>query len=115
MPSSFISEPITPIDGSFDTMAMARGEPGLPHRFRWRKEEFLIIEVLEQWKDHGDCAHGSGERYVRKHGYRVRVADGTIFRLHFQRSFGRGKFRTKDRWSVHSMEWDCAPAPPSAS
>ncbi len=82
------------------------GEPGLPRVFRWRKKEWLIVEVLESWKEHGDCAHGSGERYVRKHVYRVRTNAGPILRLYFQRSFGRGKFRIKSRWWVHSIEED---------
>jgi hypothetical protein len=102
--SSFVSEPITPIGTSFDPAGMAMGEPGLPHQFRWRKKEFAVTEVLEKWKEHGDCAHGSGERYVRRHGYRVRTTDGTVFRLYFQRSFGRGKFQMKSRWWIQSIE-----------
>jgi phosphoribosylglycinamide formyltransferase-1 len=104
MPSSFVSEPITPLDGSFDTAMMARGEPGLPHRFRWRKKEWAVAEILEQWKEYGDCAHGSGERYVRKHGYRIRTTEGLVLRLNFQRSWGRAKFRTASRWRIYSME-----------
>ena len=107
MPTSFISEPIEPVDASFDAAGMARGEPGLPRMFRWRDKEFLVAEVLEQWKDHGDCRNGSGERYVRKHGYRVRTTEGAIFRLYFQRSVGRGKIRGTQRWWIHSIE-DCA-------
>ncbi len=104
MPSSFVSEPITPVDGSFDTDGMACGEPGLPHQFSWRKQTFTVAEVLERWKEHGNCAHGSGERYVRKHGFRVRTTDGTLFQLYFQRSFGRAKFRTANRWWIYSVE-----------
>ena len=48
MSTSFISEPIGPVDGSFDTSGMARGEPGLPQKFRWREKEFIVSEVLEQ-------------------------------------------------------------------
>jgi len=100
---SFVSEPITPVGASFDTSGMARGEPGLPQKFRWRKKEFTVAEVLERWKEHGDCAHGSGERYVRKHGYLVRTTDGSVIRLYFQRSFGRGKI-AKTRWWMQSIE-----------
>jgi hypothetical protein len=104
MSSSFVSEPITPVDSSFDTGAMARGEPGLPRKFRWRKKEYAVTEVLETWKDYGDCTHGSGERYVRKHGYRLRTIDGTILSIYFIRTFGRGKFRIKSRWWIQSIE-----------
>jgi phosphoribosylglycinamide formyltransferase-1 len=102
--SFFISEPIVPVEASFDTGGMARGEPGLPRKFRWRKKEFVVAEVLERWKEHGDCRHGSGERYVRKHGYRVRTTDGAVFRIYFQRSQGRGKLSGKSRWWIHSIE-----------
>jgi hypothetical protein len=104
MPHSFISEPILPVEASFDTGGMARGEPGLPQKFRWRKKEFMVAEVLEQWKEHGDCRHGSGERYVRKHGYRVRTTEGVVFRIYFQRSVGRGKLPAKSRWWIQSIE-----------
>jgi len=104
MPSSFISEPILPVEASFDTSGMARGEPGLPRKFRWRQKEFMVEEVLEQWKEHGDCRHGSGERYVRKHGYRVRTTDGAVMKLYFQRSAGRGKLPITSRWRIQSIE-----------
>jgi hypothetical protein len=104
MAAVFVSEPITPLRGSFDTALMARGEPGLPHRFRWRKKEWQVAAILEQWKEHGDCAHGSGERYVRKHVYRVGTVEGPVLRIYFQRSFGRGRFQRKGRWRVHSIE-----------
>lgn len=104
MARSFISEPITPLDASFDTTMMAQGEPGLPHHFRWRKKDWSVVEVLEHWKEHGNCTHGSDERYVRKHGFRVRTTEGPVFTLYFQRSFGRAKFRTTSRWWIYSME-----------
>ena len=113
MPRSFVSEPILPVEASFDTGGMARGEPGLPQKFRWRKKEFIVAEVLERWKEHGDCRHGSGERYVRKHGYRVRTTEGDVFRIYFQRGVGRGKLPAKSRWWIHSIE-GCAGDVPQA-
>lgn len=104
MRASFVSETLTPLEASFDTDMMARGEPGLPHKFRWRTKEWEVAEVLESWKEHGDCSNGSGERYLRKHVHRVRMTNGWVLRLYCQRSFGRGKFRIKSRWWVHSIE-----------
>jgi phosphoribosylglycinamide formyltransferase-1 len=104
MPAEFVSEPITPLEASFDAAGMARGEPGLPQQFRWRKKVYLVVQVLEQGKEHGNCRHGSGERYVRRHTYRVRTADGTLFQLYFQRSFGRGRLQARRRWWVRSVE-----------
>jgi hypothetical protein len=83
---------------------MARGEPGLPQKFRWRNAEYTVAEVLEQGKDHGDCRHGSGERYVRRHSYRIRTTDGTVMNLYFQRSAGRGKLSPNTRWRIQSVE-----------
>jgi phosphoribosylglycinamide formyltransferase-1 len=81
----FVSELIVPVEGAFDTAAMATGEPGLPRRFRWRDEEYQVAEVLEKRKTTGPCSHGSGERYVRKHWFRVLMADGTEMEIYFDR------------------------------
>jgi hypothetical protein len=101
---SFVSEPITVLNCSFDTAGMACGEPGLPQQFRWRKTDYTVADVLEKWKEHGDCSNGSGERYVRRHAYRVRATDGTVLNLYCIRSFGRGKAQTKSRWWLRSVE-----------
>jgi hypothetical protein len=113
MATSFVSEPIVPVAGTFDAAGMSRGEPGLPGKFHWRGKEIIVAQQLERWKDHGDCRHGSGERYVRRHGYRVRIGDGSILRLYFQRSVGRGKLSPRARWWLHSIE-SCAAAVPQA-
>lgn len=103
MAISFVSEALKPVGVTFDTSAMARGEPGLPRKFRWRKRELEVAEVLETWRDYGDCTHGSGERYLRKHGFRVRTADGLVLKIFFQRSFGRSKSPAA-RWWLLSVE-----------
>jgi hypothetical protein len=110
MGSSYVSEPIVPLGTSFDTAGMARGEPGLPHKFRWREREFVVAEVLARGKGHGDCRNGSGERYVRRHRYRVRTTDGTIMNLYFQRSTGRGRLPAA-RWRIQSVESAGMPLP----
>ena len=104
MKTLFVSEPLVPLDASFDTNLMARGEPGVPQKFRWRNKEWTVAAILESRREYGDCRHGSGERYVRRHVYRVRTADGTLFQLYFQRSFGRGKWQARRRWWVRSVE-----------
>ncbi len=104
MPVTFISESITPIEGTFDTSRMAMGEPGVPRIFRWRDKELMIVAVLESWKEYGDCTHGSGERYVRKHGYRVRTVDGQILKIYFQRKFGKVQRKYSSRWWIFSAE-----------
>jgi phosphoribosylglycinamide formyltransferase-1 len=101
MIAQFVSEPLKP-DRSFDTAAMAEGAPGLPSKFRWRKTDLVVAEVLERGKEFGDCTHGSGERYVRRHVWRIRTADGRVARISFQRSFG--KARPAARWWLHGFE-----------
>jgi phosphoribosylglycinamide formyltransferase-1 len=103
MRATFVSEVVTPLEASFDTAGMATGAPGLPRRFRWRKEVLEVVEVLGSWKECGDCTHGSGERYVRRHGYRVRVMDGRVLRMVFQRHFGRSR-ASRARWWIQSVE-----------
>jgi len=100
--TSFISEPIRPDAGTFDAAAMGTGAPGVPGRFFWRKRELVIVQVLESWKEYGDCKHGSGERYVRRHNFRIRTADGLTARIYFQRSFGRS--RASARWWLYGLE-----------
>lgn len=104
MPASFVSESITPLDASFDTAGMSRGEPGVPRRFRWRKREITVAGVLESWKEYGDCTHGSGERYLRKHGYRLKTTDGMVLKVYFQRTGGRSTLRSRARWWISRIE-----------
>jgi hypothetical protein len=106
MALSFVSEPLEALDGSFDTGLMAQGEPGLPHRFRWRAREWNVAEILETGKRHGDCRNGSGERYVRQHRYRVRLAEGPVMTICFQRTVGKGK--RGPRWWVYAVEGEMA-------
>jgi phosphoribosylglycinamide formyltransferase-1 len=115
MSATFVSELIEPLDASFDTARMAQGEPGVPHKFRWRGRVHALDAVLEAQKNYGDCSHGSGERYVRKHLYRVLTSEGLVLRLCFQRTLGRGKFRTTSRWWVQSIEATRATVSPKPS
>jgi hypothetical protein len=104
MPSRFISESIYPVEGTFDTARMAAGEPGVPGKFRWRDREIIVAQVLESWKEHGDCTHGSGERYVRKHGYRILTTDGEQMKIYFQRKFGKVQRKYDSRWWLFSLD-----------
>lgn len=95
----FVGAAIKPEDGLFALNDMAAGEPGLPLAFTWDKQRYEVLEVLEKWKDHGDCRHGSGERYLRKHWYRVRTTGGLEMKLYFERQ-GRGG---KQRWWLQTV------------
>jgi phosphoribosylglycinamide formyltransferase-1 len=100
MLAELVSEPLEP-DRSFDPAAMATGAPGLPVKFRWSRGELVVADILETGKSFGDCSHGSGERYLRRHWWRVRTGDGRIARIDFQRSGGS---RPRARWRLVGFE-----------
>ncbi|MFA6135462.1 MAG: DUF6504 family protein [Phycisphaerae bacterium] len=67
----FIGEPLTPVPLTGDAVAMARGEPGLPGRFRWRDQTYRVAGVIGVWKTCGPCRNGGGEMYLRRHWYKI--------------------------------------------
>ena len=98
----FISEAIIPDAQSFGR-PVAIGEPALPQRFTWRKQKFEVREVVRAWKEHEpDRTHGSGELYLRKHWFEVRVDDGSVMKIYFQRQPMSGR-TAKARWWLYSM------------
>lgn len=100
---SFISEQIKPEAGTFDSAAMARGEPGLPAAFVWRGETYRVAGVLEFWKSTGPDSWGGTERYVRKHWYRIRTTTGETMTLYFDRQPPGGGSKSRQRWTLFSM------------
>jgi phosphoribosylglycinamide formyltransferase-1 len=103
MSEEFVSETIKPIEGTFDTAAMTRGEPGLPAKFIWRDKEYQVAELLETWKETGPCRNGSDEIYLRKHWYKIRTTDNIIMTLYFERQ-ARSKKQNKARWWLYTIE-----------
>lgn len=100
----FVSQPLIPDISSVDTTPMTAGEPGFPARFRLGSTIYEVVEILGKWREHGDCRHGSGERYLRRHGYRVRTREGEVLKILFHRSFDRPKRRGTARWWLQSIE-----------
>ena len=98
---TFVGEPITPAPEAME--ASAPGEPALPRRFVWRGAEHTIAEVVRKWKDTGPCRHGSGERYVRKHWYEIRTADGREMKIYFERRARRGHIG-EARWWLYTCK-----------
>lgn len=103
MKESFVGDPITPADKSFSTASMAAGEPGLPQAFIWQGREVPVLEVIEKWKTTGDCRHGSGERYVRKHWFRIRTSEAVEMKIYFER---QARSRRGSRWRLYSIRSD---------
>ena len=103
MPERFVSEAISPVNGTADTARMAIGEPGLPSEFVWRGRTITVTSVLRTWRETGRCHHGSPEMYVRKHWYEVATASGNTMKLYFDRQ-PRGR-RKGPRWWLFSI-WE---------
>jgi hypothetical protein len=99
-----VSEPLKPLAGTFGTRAMAAGLPGLPAGFAWRGETHRIETVLESWKESGP-EHGrlSGERYLRRHCFRLRMSDASVWRVYFTRQPAPGA-SPKARWFLYSVK-----------
>ncbi|QQE11040.1 cytoplasmic protein [Planctomycetota bacterium] len=96
----FVSEPITPKPGTFNASAIARGEPGLPTHFTWRKEEYRVDEILEVWKA-STAEGGSGEMYLRRHYFKVRTTSRHVMTLYCERQQKRKN--AKARWFLYTM------------
>ncbi len=97
---SFVGEAIIPEDISFCRSPMATGKPGLPRTFSWKGRRYSVVEVLEEWKESGECRHGSGERYVRKHWFRVRTTEDLEMKIYFER---QKRSSGGSRWRLYSM------------
>lgn len=102
MPTQFVSEALEVIAGTQDMPALARGEPGLPERFRWRSEEYTVEKVLETWRETSPCRHSGKEQYVRKHWFRFRTARGIEMKVYFERQAKSARQRTQ-RWWLQSL------------
>ena len=101
--NDFISEPIEP-RGSRDTVAMGQGLPGLPEGFAWRDVETRIVNVIESWKASSpEGGRAGGERYLRRHYYKLRMDTGEAWTVYFLRQTPRSG-SPKTRWFLYSID-----------
>lgn len=98
-PEQFVSEPITPVPGTFDSRTMGQGEPGLPQRFTWRDDEYVVNEVLAVWKT--SCPDKTGEVYLRRHWWELRTVCGHIMKIYFERQ--KNRKNAKARWFLYTL------------
>ncbi len=97
--SGFVSEPISPIAGTFGTAGMANGAPGIPEGFVRNGKTSRMTEVLGAWKL-ARPEPGSGEMYVRRHYYRLRMDDGETWVVYCLRGSTRSG-AARQRWFLH--------------
>lgn len=96
-----ISESIQPVRETGAVLAMASGEPGLPHRFIWRGVEYAVDAVLERWREVSDGTRGE-PGYVRKHWFEIRTTSGHRMRIYCERQ-PRSKRERHRRWWLYTM------------
>jgi hypothetical protein len=102
--SEFISEPILPDPGSFDTTGMGSGLPGLPGGFTWRRQSLSVAERLDSWKESSrEGGTADGELYLRRHCFKLLMSDGSTWTVYFTRQASRGGNR-KTRWFLYSID-----------
>jgi phosphoribosylglycinamide formyltransferase-1 len=94
-----ISEAVTPVAGSFNSAAMASGEPGVPMAFSWRGADYRVARVLDSWKNLRGCRNGSGEQYINKHFFRVETETGEIMTLYRTRTGSK-----RDSWILYTIK-----------
>lgn len=103
--SEFVSESITPLEGTFDTARMALGEPGLPGGFRWRAETFQVVEKLSAWKESTrEGGRPDGELYLRRHYYKIRMSNRSTWTVYLIRQ-ASGCSNPKKRWFLYLVEY----------
>ena len=100
--SELISEPIRPIAGTFNASRMAQGEPGLPSGFVWRGATLTIVEQLAAWKQSSREGGGAGDLYLRRHYYKLRMDDDSVWTIYFVRQTPRTG-NPKSRWFLYTV------------
>ena len=92
----FVSEAIAPIGENFDTVAMGRGEPGLPTAFQWRDEVLTIAGLTAARKG---TKTDRGDVYVKRHYFDVVLSDGRTATIYFERQAKP----TQPRWWLYTI------------
>ena len=108
----FIGEAITV---AFDRPALFIKKPVCPSRFVWGEETLEVVELLGEWRDYGrrgrmarnmrpenlERARKRGSWGVGRYYFRVRVADGRIFDIYYDRA-PKGREERHGSWSLFS-------------
>jgi hypothetical protein len=109
--SRFIAEEIT---AEYNTPPTLEKKPGCPDRFVWGEETFEVVEMLYEWHDyrrrgrmarnmqpqHLQVAEQRGSWGVGRDYFRVKVANGRIFELYFDRA-PKGSDLRKGAWFLY--------------
>jgi hypothetical protein len=97
LPEHFIGESI---EAGFNRAPLLEKKPGAPDFFIWRGQRFQRVETLQEWFDYGrrgrmgqnmreahlSRAERKGSWGVGRFYFRVRIQDGRIFDLYYDRA-----------------------------
>ncbi len=103
------------IEVFFDTPPLLEKAPPCPAGFTWRDERFRVVELLSEWRDYGRrgrmarnmqpeharVAAGRGSWGVGRFHFVVRVENGRIFEIYYDRAPGRAGER-KGSWYLYA-------------
>jgi DNA polymerase IV len=98
--AKLISEPLRPTEEWLTTDAMSRGEPGLPAGFHWRDSVHRVATLVRAWKQVKPEA--SGQMYLRRHYYELRMEDGATWTVYCLRQAGRSGANVP-RWFLYRI------------
>lgn len=96
-PIHFIGQPV---EVEFDRPPLLEKKPTCPSRFIWDEQTYPVVETLAEWVDytrrgrmarnmqpqHAAVASHRGSWGVGRFFFRVRVANGQIFELYYDRA-----------------------------
>ncbi|HSV86998.1 MAG TPA: DUF6504 family protein [Levilinea sp.] len=108
--SHFYAEPI---EVFYEKPPLLSKKPGCPGGFTWRAERYTITEMLAEWVDferrrrmrrnmsdaHATTARLRGSWGVGRFFFRVRVEDGRVFDIYYDRAPGKFDER-QGNWSL---------------
>lgn len=98
-----ISERIIPVPGCIGIGRMARGEPGLPERFTWRGQEYLVDSLIEARKTASpENTRPGADVYVRRHYFTVSCQSGEVMTIYCERQPHRPNAAA--RWWLYTIE-----------
>jgi Family of unknown function (DUF6504) len=109
-PIQYIDEPIEPV---FIVPPMFEKIPGCPAGFVWNETTYRVDEMLSEWHDytrrgrsaknmrpeHAAVAAHRGSWGVGRDWFRVRIHDGRIFDLYYDRA-PKGSDQRKGAWRL---------------
>jgi hypothetical protein len=104
----FYVEAIEPI---FDEPPLLIKSPDCPDGFLWRGQSYRVVELLAEWHDyrrrgrmadnmqstHARVAASRGSLGVGRYYFRVRVEDGKVFEIYYDRAISNAGDR-KGHW-----------------